>query len=96
MCIPNNESEAADNSRETQACHKNGFEFLWYLLKVVVDMTDRHIVLKLPEFKGNLLQHAGGWNVHQILMTARYWISGRGKSKTRVEEAVLEASMMTS
>ena len=59
MCVPDDAMEDADNIRETHACHENGFDFLWYILKVVVGMMDRHMVPKPPEYSGSLSRDAG-------------------------------------
>ena len=51
VLIPNDVSEDVDNTRETQVCHKNGFEFMWYVFQVVAGIMDRHIIPKQPELK---------------------------------------------
>lgn len=69
--MPDDASEDADSIRESMGGHDNGFEQLWYVLKVVVGMMDEHTVPMTPVYKGNLSRHAGSWDVHQMMMTHR-------------------------
>ena len=59
MYMPGNQSEAADCIQELMGSHDNGFELLWYMLKVVVGMMDEHMVPKMAVYNGNLSRHAG-------------------------------------
>ena len=64
ICMPDDSSELAMNIHESQMCYTNGFEFLWYVLKTVVQMMDSHISPRQPVYNGDLAQHAGKWDVH--------------------------------
>ena len=43
MCMPDGKLEIANNIRESQICYANGFEFLRYVLTVMVQMMDNHL-----------------------------------------------------
>jgi hypothetical protein len=43
ICMPYDASENVNSICELQSCYMNRFEFLWYVLKVVVIMMDMHI-----------------------------------------------------
>ena len=68
MYMPGNQSEAADCIQELMGSHDNGFELLWYMLKVVVGMMDTHVVPTMPVYKRKLSRHTGCWDVHQMMM----------------------------
>ena len=63
--------EIVNNICELQTCYANRFEFLWYVMKEVVQMMDTHISPRQPVHKGDLAQYAGKWDVHQTMMTHR-------------------------
>ena len=44
---------------------------MWYVLKIVVQMIDNPISPRQPMYKGNLAQHAGKWDVHQMMTMHR-------------------------
>jgi len=71
MCMSDDALELATNIRESQMCYTNGFDFLWYVLKMVVQMMDSHISPHQPAYNGDLAQHAGKWDVYQMMMTHR-------------------------
>ena len=70
-CIPDDASEEADNIREMMACHVNGFESLWYILKVVAGLMDAHNLPSKPVYAGSLSKHAAAWEVYRMLMNHR-------------------------
>jgi hypothetical protein len=59
VCMPDDSSEIANNIRESQTCYANGFEFMWYVLKVVLQMMESHVSPQQSAYNGDLAQHAG-------------------------------------
>ena len=58
FCVPEDASKESDNIREIIACHTNGYDSLWYILKVVARMMDVHSQPLRPVYAGSLSKHA--------------------------------------
>ena len=57
--MPEDVTEAAENIEEMTTVHYNGFDNLWYIMKVVPKIMDAHRAPVRPKNKGSLLRHAG-------------------------------------
>ena len=66
FCISDDASEESDNIREMMMCHTNGYDSLWYILKVVARMLDVHSQPLRPVYAGSLSKHVAAWDVYQM------------------------------
>jgi hypothetical protein len=71
FCVPDDASEESDNIREMMACHTNGYDSLWYILKVVARMMDVHCQPPRPKYDGSLSKHAAAWDVYRMQLNHR-------------------------
>ena len=69
--IPDDSSEESDNTREMMACHTNGYDLLWCILRVVAKMMDVHSQPLRPTCNGSLLKHATAWDVYRMQLNHR-------------------------
>jgi hypothetical protein len=69
--VPDDTTEEAENIQEMMACHTNGFETLWYIMKVVVKMMDPYRAPTRSLYKGSLWRHAGAWDVYRMMIHHR-------------------------
>ena len=48
------------------ACHMNGYDSLWYILKVVAKMMDVHSQPLRPTYTGSLSKHTAAWDAYRM------------------------------
>jgi hypothetical protein len=59
---------AAENIKEIMVVQDNGFDTLWYIMKVVAKMMDTHRAPAQPKYKGSMSQHARAWDVYSMML----------------------------